>query len=368
MSKLKQNVWQIAAGEQGRYYDNLFIEHNVMFMGPGDFGRFDDTIYSEQVSKCQITGHKKNQIRRFVNDPKEGDIVLLRKGLAVTAIGLVSSDNYRWDSGFDDVYGWALQHTRRVVWHTSNESTLKEIQRFSTQSGKYLKPLFGDRKQIPTFTGVTDASIIGPIEHLFEDLRLLDLRPLDLSVPEPLSLDEFGERLFREGLANDSVEQVISAIRRQRRLGKWYNTTLGQNRPAEHEVVAHMILPLMLGLGWSEQLLAVEWQKVDLAGFSSTPTTNENCILVCEAKHMRHPLTPAFDQAKSYINKLGLLHCRRIMLTDGLRMYLYEKRIGSWEDEPSGYANVNLLRTNHLAPKGTNAVETFMRLNPRNSA
>ncbi len=55
-------------------------------------------------------------------------------------------------------------------------------------------------------------------------------------------------------------------------------------RPDEHEVVAHMVLPLLLALGWSEQLLAVEWHKVDLAGFWGTPTIPENCVLMCEAK------------------------------------------------------------------------------------
>lgn len=33
-------VSQIAAGENGRYYDRLFLEHDIMFLGPGRCGEF----------------------------------------------------------------------------------------------------------------------------------------------------------------------------------------------------------------------------------------------------------------------------------------------------------------------------------------
>ncbi|MDZ4779859.1 MAG: hypothetical protein SGJ19_06380 [Planctomycetia bacterium] len=66
---------------------------------------------------------------------------------------------------------------------------------------------------------------------------------------------------------------------------KWYRSSgLATNRPSEHEIVAQVILPLMIALGWSEQLLAVEWHKIDLAVFRGTPTDAEHCELVCEAK------------------------------------------------------------------------------------
>lgn len=362
-----RNIWQIAAGEQGRYYEDLFMNHNIMFMGPGDFGSFDDYIYSNQVSAALITNHKKHQISKFVNAPKEGDIVLLRKGHVVLSIGVVADDTYLWDERFDDVFGWDLQHTRRVGWQNELKIELDEIQKYDSKSNKYLSPIFGTRKQIPTFTGVEDKKIIEPIKHLFDMIKKVELGPLELSVPDPLSLDEFGEELFGKGLANDAVDQVINVIKRQRRLGKWYNTMRGQNRPSEYELVAYLILPLLLGLGWSEQLLAVEWKKIDLAGFSSTPSANNNCILVCEAKHMSHPLVTALDQARNYVKKLELINCNRIMLTDGLRIYLYEKENEKWEDKPTGYMNINLLRTNHLAPKNTNAIDTLIKLNPRNT-
>lgn len=361
---MSYKVWQMAAGEQGRYYDDLFVNYNIMFMGPGEFGPFDNELYSKRVSDGLITKHKKDQIRKLVNDPKAGDIVLLRKGYAISSIGVVADDGYNWDRRFDDVYGWDLHHTRRVIWQNHLKNELKQIQSYDVVHKIYKKPLFGGRKQIPTFTGVNEAKVLDQVTCLFDSIKDEVLEPLEISVPEPLTFDELGELLFSKGLANDSVEEVINAIKRQRRLGKWYKNTPGQKRPTEHEVVAHMILPLMLGLGWSEQLLAIEWQKVDLAGFCKTPTGTNECVLVCEAKTMWHPLQPALQQAKNYVKNLGLVNCKRIMLTDGVRIYLYKKNNGEWLDQPVGYVNTNLIRTDHIAPHGTDAVKTLMELTP----
>jgi hypothetical protein len=37
---------------------------------------------------------------------------------------------------------------------------------------------------------------------------------------------------------------------------------------------------------------------------------------------------------------------------------------GAWRDEPVGYFNVNAIRTNHIAPPNTNAIETIVSLTP----
>ena len=52
-------VWQIAAGEQGRYYDDLYLKHDVMFLGPGRFGHFieDEGEYDFALERGWITGH-----------------------------------------------------------------------------------------------------------------------------------------------------------------------------------------------------------------------------------------------------------------------------------------------------------------------
>lgn len=345
-------VWQIAAGDRGRNYTDLFLKHDVMFMGPGNYGDYN----ANKDTYCSVAHF--SQVKRLASDVKPGDIVLLRFCHRVIAIGKTSEEGYKWNEVFDDVFGWDLQHTHRVIWQRHLTEKLQEIQKN--------KELFGDRKQQPTFTAVKDRPVLDRVEHLFEKTANRSLKPMPAKLPEPLTLEKLGEELFSKGLPNESVDKVILAIQRQRRLTKWYEKYGKKSaRPTEHEVVAHMILPFLLALGWSEQLLAVEWHKLDLAAFSGTPTTAENCCLVCEAKGLGHGLQNIFAQATGYARKLKLDKCKKILLTDGIRLYLYQKlKNGEWNEVPVGYLNVKLIRTNHIAPADINAVDTIMALTP----
>jgi hypothetical protein len=176
-----------------------------------------------------------------------------------------------------------------------------------------------------------------------------------------------GQHLFTRGVSNDAVDKVIRSIEHQRRLLAWYESMGKQSsRPSEHEVVAHTVLPLLLALGWSEQLLAIEWKKIDLAAFWRTPTQAEDCVMVCEAKTRYHGLQDVKDQAFGYVEKMQLLGCRTVLLTDGGRFYLYcrDGADGSWSDQAVGYLNVEKIRTNHLAPPGTDAIDALVALTP----
>lgn len=351
-------IWQISAGDSCRDYTNLFLEHDLMFIGPGRFGPYSEDIYKPLAKKRVLTGQRIGMIRTFATKVKEKDIVLLRNGYRVVSIGFVDKTGYEHNEIFDDVFGWDLQHTQRVIWQHHLTEKLGEIQQ--------KKKLFADRKQIPTFTAVRDSSILEPIEYLFERCQYRNLKTMPAKLPEPLTMEQFGAELFSRGLPNESIDKLLLAIQRQRRLTKWYEIHgANSDRPTEHEVVAHMILPFLLALGWSEQLLAVEWHKIDLAAFSDTPTTSESCSLVCEAKGLGHGLQDTFSQATGYVEKRSLDNCRNIVLTDGARLYLYRRPInGKWNEVPVGYVNINLLRTNHIAPGGTNAVDTIMALTP----
>jgi hypothetical protein len=354
------NIWQMAAGEGGRYYDDLFLAHDVMFLGPGRFGPFDREAY-QQVVREGLTGNGQiRQIRHFVERMQPGDYVLLRKGTTVLTVGIVTEDPYAWDPAFNDVYGWDLEHTRRVCWQRQLTSAFTEHQREHGDIFKGLLPL-------PTFTAVKDLARITRIEAFCQQCKSSSLVPLP-AVPEPLTLDALGQELFARGLPNEVVDRVLVAIQRQRRLSHWYREHGRQaSRPAEHEVVAHMILPLLLALGWSEQLLAIEWHKVDLTAFWGTPTDEERCVLVCEAKGIGHGLQDVVEQAKRYVRSLKLVQCQKILVTDGTRLYLYQRdhqEEDGWSAAPVGYLNVNLIRTNHVAPAGTNAVDTIVALTP----
>jgi len=356
-------LWQIAAGEARRNYTTLFLDHDVMFLGPGRYGTYDRATYDARVASGETTAHRVGQIRQFAQEVQPGDVVLLRYGYRVMAVGLAAQEGYAWNGTFDDVFGWDLQHTRRVIWQ---DDLVEEFQRLQPDAAQ---ELFSGRKQIPTFTAVRDAAVLAPLEPLLGQCRPRPLRPLPPPPPAPLTQEELGHELFSRGVPNEAVDAALVAIERQRRLSQWYRAQGRQSgRPTEHEVVAHMLLPLLLSLGWSEQLLAVEWHKIDLAAFWGTPTDEERCLLVCEAKGIGHGLQDVFAQASRYIEALGLSKCRKILLTDGARLYLYERPRGVWEEMPAGYLNVNLVRTDHLAPVGTNAVDTIVALTPAGAA
>ena len=359
MSTEIPQVWQMAAGEAGRFYSDIFLKHDVMFLGPGYFGPYDAKTYRRAADEGEAGSGIVGNIASFHDNVQPGQIVLMREGHYVKAIGVVADANYEWNETFDDVYGWGLEHTRRVIWQEHLNADIEQIQVKS--------PLFGNRKQIPTFTHVNDESVLDRVQSLFPLIKQRPLKQLPATLPKPLSLDEVGQQLFARGVANDAVVKVIAAIERQRRLLRWYEQ-FGEdsNRPTEHEVVAHTVLPLLLALGWSEQLLAVEWRKIDLAAFWRTPTTEKHCVLICEAKARYHGLQDVREQAFNYVDKLKLKVCKNVLLTDGGRFYLYERKSGAstWGDQAVGYLNVEKIRTNHIAPPGTNAIDTIVALTP----
>ena len=353
-------VWQIAAGEKDRSYIDLFLNHDVMFMGPGRFGGYDKIIYEPLEKDGTIGKGIATQLRQFCTEVKSNDIIFLRLGSQAKAIGRIKPEKptamkgYFWTSTFDDVFGWDLQHARRVIWQHHLTDELQEIQK---------------RGELFYYRGSTFSKVHkrlkGQIQNLFSQCIDRDFKPLP-SLPEPLTLEELGTELFSKGLPNEDADKFILAIQRQRRLVKWYQEGGKQGkRPSEREVVAHMILPLLLALGWSEQLLAVEWRKVDLAAFKCTPTVPANCCFVCEAKGYGHGLQNVFTQATTYAKKLKLDNCRRILLTDGARLYLYQKqKDDNWNENPVGYLNIDKIRTNHIIPSGTNGIDTIIALTP----
>ena len=346
-------VWQIAAGETGRDYTKLFLDYDVMFMGPGNPGAYDKQKYDTLIQKGVVRRSIATQLRQFATEVKGGDIILLRLGSRALAIGLIEKAEYFWTPTFDDILGWDLQHAHRVIWQHHLTDELQKIQKN--------RGLFYYRGS--TFNKV-HKRLEGQLKDLFSQCKPRDLKPLP-SLPELLSLEQLGTELFSKGLPNEDVDKFILAIQRQRRLAKWYKENKAQSKkPTEHEVVAHMIVPFMLALGWSEQLLAVEWNRIDLAAFACTPRKNENVCLVCEAKEYGHGLQEkTFSQAQKYALKLD--NCKKILLTDGVRLYLYQRRKDdSWDENPVGYLNVNLIRTKHIIPKGTSPVDTIMALTP----
>jgi hypothetical protein len=65
---------------------------------------------------------------------------------------------------------------------------------------------------------------------------------------------------------------------------------------------------------------------------------------VVEAKKFKDPIRVAFSQAVSYAEQEGREGCRRLILTDGIKCYVYTReRGGRFSDRPRAYLNLTRL-------------------------
>jgi type I site-specific restriction endonuclease len=106
-------------------------------------------------------------------------------------------------------------------------------------------------------------------------------------------------------------------------IARWYQRAAAE--VSEHETIAYLSAPLLQCLGWSPQKMAIEWGTVDIALFDELPRIDEHLTAVIEAKKFDDPIRTAFDQASRYAEQSGRERCRRIVLTDGIKYYVYTR-------------------------------------------
>jgi len=343
-------VWQIATGELGRDYRSLFFDHDLMILGPSDRGDASSGAYEDGPANSPP-----RQVHSFATGPEPGDRVLARLSHEVIGVGQIPAESehqYTFDETFRSVLGWDLCHVRRVKW----------ARNFDLGD---LTDVYRNAKEKPAFTGVKAERIIRQVAripdfHFDSDLRALPDLDTERYSDEDLSLE-----LFRAGISNRNTEDILGALRQAERLCSWYDIQ-GSDRPTEHEVVSHVILPIFLGLGWSHQQIAVEWKKIDMAFFKTTPTRPDSCVMVLEAKGLGKPLGERHSQARSYVEKHRLESVKYIATTDGARLLLYEKSNDGWLDDPTpiGYLDVRSLQRQYVLPQDTDLVETLVQLQP----
>jgi hypothetical protein len=345
------NIWQIAAGEPHRYFDELFFQYGIMIIGPSHLGSALNGSYGggKGVSKG-------NQVHAFANEVRLGDRVVIRKRDQIVGVGSIQiGAKYQFVEQFGCILGWDLCHVWNVSWAEDSSICLQ------------IPNPFLDRKQIPTFTKIHNADTVGFITNLPEEVFRAKEFKLSPTVSKQLSYDELRLKLFQRGVASIQIENIVVALRQCRQLSDWYSgSEHSAGRPTEHEVVSHMVLPLLLALGWSHQQIAVEWNKVDVALFLKTPTTKENCVGIIEAKGYGQSLGDVFDQPKKYINSLPLTNVSKVIITDGPNLFIHnrDKHSLSFDAEPSGYINLTYLTDNYIMPQGLSAIEALIQMLP----
>ena len=288
----------------------VFLDHGVALIGPGHDGPW-------QPGRTGIDAGE--FVRRFAEDLRSGDLLLLRTALdQVAAVGLVASE-YEFLEPFDDVNGWNLRHGRRVRW-----CRLPEPYRFAAN-------VFGATPRRLARVKNEEA-VRYARSFLTSGLTHWREAPLPaLPEAEPL-LDEVPESLRNVvGLARD----LAGLYGDEERLG---------DAPNENEMTAHFIVPFLRALGWPQELIAVEWRRIDVALFETLPRTPENCRFVIEAKRLGTGLAPARKQAEAYVAELGV--SRDVVVSDGFRYRIFdhEKNFA-----PVAYANLARLKPSSVA-------------------
>ena len=303
------SIWQLARGPASRPYADVFLQYGVGLIGPGDAG-----AWKPERDDDEFEG---GFVRRFASEMQVGDVVLLRTGIAtVTAVRIVASD-YAYLNQFDEVNGWDLQHARRIRW-------CKLPQEYTFDA-----PVFGAN---PTRCSRTWNEEVEDYAERFQNsppTHWQDTRLPELPEEEP-QLAEVPHAL--QGIVAQA--QDLSSL---------YGDRQGfGDCPTEDEMVAHFVVPFLRALGWPPERIAVKWRYIDVALFTALPRVSENCRFVIEAKRLGAGVEGALEQAKAYVESLGVP--RDIVVTDGIRYRMY-----SCENEFAPVAYANLIRLKQSA-------------------
>ncbi len=305
-------VWQISGGTMGRSYADVFLQHGVGLLGPGDPGPWSTERYAYDWA---LTGFLKS----FAEEVRSDDIFLLRTGPAtIRAVGIVASD-YHYLHVFDDVCGWDLQHMRRVRW-----LELPAEYTFATPVFRAAPSRFSRVKQ-PGVLAYVD-QILGSPPNWWQEA------PLPKLPDEEAPLGEVPSEVSQVvAEAQDLMPLMQDGIR----FGDY---------PSEDEILAHLVVPFFRALGWRPELIAVKWRRVDVALFRCLPRSPGNCCCVIEVKRLAAGVEGAFKQAKGYVDTLQIEG--DIVVTDGVRYRLYDPATGY-----TGVAYANLAKLKCSATK-----------------
>ena len=318
MARAKSNpsIWQLSGGPSTRPYADIFLKYGLGLIGPGDAGP-----WRPERDDIEFEG---GFVRRFASEMEVGDVVLLRTGIAtIAALGIVASE-YLYLNQFDDVNGWDLQHGRRIRW-----CKLPQEYSFMTQ-------VFGSN---PTRCSRTWSEEVKDYAGRF--LNSPPIQWQEAPLPE----------LPAEEEALNKVPQALESIvaEAQDLAGLFWDRQGFGDHPTEDELVAHFVVPFLRCLGWPLECISVQWRRIDVAVFTSLPRVPKNCRVIIEAKRLGAGVEGALEQAKGYVEALGVQ--RDVVVTDGIRYRMYSCESGF---APVAYANLIRLKRS--------AVELFDRL------
>lgn len=298
------NCWQIGTGDETRSYFDIFIKYGVALVGPGDPGREGDP-------KTRLFYTVNPDIRNWgavLKKVKEGEWIIARKGKkSILAVGKVIEEINHGEF-FSDVEGWDLQHYIKVKWYLPNtpNNIIQLSKNLLSQS-----TLHGCNKQ-----EVYDKIYSTDFKEAIQEFELEDF-----IVPEIIDHTEVMKMLIEEGLRIQDAENIALTIQRIIKLVQWYKQN--DNETLEHEIIAFLILPLLIALGWSEQKIKLEYQGIDIALFSNAFKGNYKLTpeYIVEAKTFSNGLAFTEQQLETYAKKYP--ECKNFVATNGYRYKIF---------------------------------------------
>lgn len=128
-----RTVWQQASGDTDRDYSELCLKWGVILNGPGYAGPWPDCrkiLIEDRISPKKIT-----DLKRFCEEIRDGDIIILRSGTSkVLGVGQVVG-GYEWRDEFGDIEGWNIQHVRRVRWVWTGKESPQQFDTYALKQG-----------------------------------------------------------------------------------------------------------------------------------------------------------------------------------------------------------------------------------------
>lgn len=311
------NTWQVGTGDGTRNYGGIFLKYGVALVAPGNPGKEGESKTASYYQQHPVT----NNWGAILTSVRKGDWIIARKGRKVIlAVGEVVEE-YDYSHFFADVEGWDLQHFVKVRWHIPVGGSIN---------------LDGSSLGMSTLERCKHPDVFAAIYHAeFEDNT--PALPIPESYkPVKVKTDHIIQALTDQGIRIQDAENVGRTIERIIKLAKWYN----HNDPGvlEAEIVAFLITPLLIALGWSEQKIKLEYERMDVALFPEPFHSGKNLSprIILEAKTFSNGLAFTVDQVKFYSEKFP--KCELFVTTNGYRYKIFEKEKG--ELVPKGYFNL----------------------------
>jgi len=330
MNLENRQIWQIAAGDTDRHYADMCLRFGIVVIGPGRYGHMTGTVNAvAEMRKEGISSRQITMLQQFAAEIKEGDIAVLRIGRSeVHGVGIIRG-KYSWSPTLMDVDGWDICHYWPVEWVWKSDGKPKLFQNALN---------FGNTLQRLTQSPTTDAlfSWLSELPESREGYAISDLPPAG----RPLSIDALCQPLYDYGISLNNLSGLKDCISQLQALAKWYGTY--SNRPSEHETVTHLVVPLLLALGWTPQRIALEYHqtgigRADVALYEYGNRQDEYLTAIVEAKKFGRSCLRAESQVRSYVAE----PINRLIVTDGIRYGIFCKDENNrFPDHPTAYLNL----------------------------